>query len=396
MKRLRSYWLRNFRLIILALAVLAGLGWLLFNRLGSLTGGLSAGEINSAVAPVGWHGIYHDPLFLPLKLVRSAVFFVAPGHGQILTRLPNTVFGALSIVSFGALIGLWHGRRTAILTSALFACSAWVLHASRLASFDVLYLWALPTLLIIQVLLHRYGHKAIVWYGSLLTWGLLLYVPGLVWLVLAQIYLQRKLVLDSWRHFAGWKQRLLSILAVLIWLPLLGLDLTRHGQLQQWLGLPAHWAPLGTLLKQFVAVPVHLFFRGPKYPDIWLSRVPIMDAFTLVLCGVGIYFYASHWRSIRTRSLAVPFALGWLLVAFGGPVGLSLLIPFLYVMAATGIAYLLRDWLQVFPNNPLARGIGIGLVTLAVAAACVFQLRAYFIAWPHSAATKAVFTYHRS
>jgi hypothetical protein len=395
MKRLTGYWHQNARLIMLGVLVAAGLGWLLLHKLASLTGGLSGGEVSAATAAVGWHGIYADPLYLPLKLVRSVVFFLAPDHGQALTRLPNVVFGGLTTLTFGWLIWLWHGQRTALLTTLLFGCSAWVLHVSRLASFDVLYLWSVPTLLMVQVLLHRYRQKAAVWYACLIAWSALLYIPGLVWLVLLQVYLQRKLIADGWRHLASWRLKLLSLASGLLWLPLLGVDLSRHGRFLTWLGLPSHWPGLGTLLKQFVAVPIHLFVRGPQYPDIWLARAPIMDIFTLVVCGLGIYFYAVHWRSSRTRSLANLFLAGWILVAIGGPVGLSLLVPFLYVMAATGLAYLLRDWLKVFPLNPLARGIAVGLVSLAVIASCVFQLRAYFVVWPHTATTHAVFRYHR-
>src|SRR5580704_13185174 len=104
MKRFSGYLRRRGRLAAGVVLVLAGLSWLLLHRLGSLTGGLSAGELAAASQPVGWHGIYHQPFYLPLNLVRSVVFFLSPNHGQTLTRLPNIAFGALTIASFAALI----------------------------------------------------------------------------------------------------------------------------------------------------------------------------------------------------------------------------------------------------------------------------------------------------
>jgi hypothetical protein len=90
------------------------------------------------------------------------------------------------------------------------------------------------------------------------------------------------------------------------------------------------------------------------------------------------------------------FALaGLLLVGLGGPVGLSLLVPLLYVWAAAGIAYLTREWLQVFPNNPLARSLGLGLIVLAVGLGCIYNLRAYFVAWPHNQTTRVTFQSRR-
>ena len=150
-----------------------------------------------------------------------------------------------------------------------------------------------------------------------------------------------------------------------------------------------------TLLKQFAAVPVHLFIRGPQYPELWLGKAPILDVFALVACILGIYFYLTHWKASRSRYLAVLALFGFVLVGLGGPVGLSILVPLLYMAVATGLAYLLRDWLKTFPNNPLARSLGIGLVVFAVTLSCLYNYRAYFIAWPHTAVTKATFRYHR-
>ncbi|HSX46012.1 MAG TPA: hypothetical protein VLG27_03360 [Candidatus Saccharimonadia bacterium] len=370
------------------------LAFLAVYRLGSLVGGLSAGELQAGIAPVGWHGIYHSPIYLPLKLVRSVFFFVFPAHGQTITRLPNVVFGVLSVVAFTALIWLWHSRRTAILTGLLFATGAWTLHASRLASFDVMYLWAMPTLLLINALLYRHYERADAWYGSLLVMGLMLYIPGMVWLLLLNAFFLRVKLWEGWKSHGLWWQRSLSVLAVLIWLPLLIVDLLRHGQLVQWLGLPVHLAGPAQLLKHLVAVPVHLLVRGPQYPDIWLGKSPVLDIFTLVACLIGIYFYASHLKAGRSQLLAAFAVAGWLLVALAGPVGLSLLVPLLYVAAATGIAYLLHEWLKVFPRNPLARGLGIGLICVVVAAACVYNLRDYFVAFPNDRTTRATFQYY--
>jgi hypothetical protein len=330
-----------------------------------------------------------------LKLLRSIVFFLSPNHGQLLTRLPNAIFGGLTVISFAWLIRLWHGTRTAFFSTILFAVSAWVLHVSRLASFDVLYLWVIPTLLLSYVLLQKDPNKALVWYGSLLVWGLLLYIPGVVWLVLATIWWQRTAIADGWQHFGRWWQRGLYILAGLIWLPILIIDFLRPGNLTNWLGLPAHWAAPTALLKQFIAVPVHLLVRGPKYPQLWLGRAPILDIFTLTVCLLGIYFYASHWQAGRSRLLGSFLVISGALVGLVGPVGLSLLVPLLYVAAATGIAYLLHEWLQVFPLNPLARSLGLGLIVVAIALSCLYNTRAYFVAWPDAGITQTIFRYHR-
>jgi hypothetical protein len=395
MKQRKQQTQGNSRLIASSVGVIIALGALLLYRLGTLTHGLSSGEVQAAVAPVGWHGIYHAPLDLPLKLVRSVVFWLSPNHGQTLTRLPNAIFGALAIMSFSWLTWLWHGRRTALLVTALFATSAWVLHVSRYASYDVLYLWAISTLLLSHALLQRYVNRSAVWYGVLALWGLMLTIPGMVWFVLPELYIQSSLVKKGWATFGGWWQRLIALIIALVWLPLLIIDFGRSGQLVTWLGAPSHIAGPTTLIKQLVSVPIHLFVRGPEYPALWLGRAPILDAFTLAMSALGIYFYATRWRSTRGRLLGATFLIAVILVALHGPVSFSVLVPLMYAAAAMGLAYLVHEWLQVFPLNPLARSLGIGLVTLTVAVSCMYNLRAYFVAWPHNPVTQVTFRYHR-
>lgn len=395
MGRIKAFWQQHGRFVLFILALSAILAGLLLYNLGGLTDQkLSRQEAVAAKTAYGWTGIFNDPLNLVLDKLRSITFFLAPDHGAFMTRLPNAIIGGVAILTFGWLIYLWHGSRTAILTTLLFATSAWTLHVSRLASYDVLYLWALPTLLLVQVLLHRHGDKAVVWYGSIVLWASMLYIPGLVWLIGLQLFLQRKLLGQAWRHFQL-KRRVISVVIILLSLPLLVIDFTRSGHFIAWLGLPTDWAAPLTLLKQLVAVPVHMFIRGPQYPDLWLGRAPLLDAFTLVACGLGIYFYATHAKAHRSRMMGLLLGLSILLVALGGPVSFSLVVPMLYIAVATGIAYLLHDWFKTFPHNPLARGLGIGLVGICVAVSCVYNMRAYFVAWPHNDTTQATFRYHR-
>jgi len=383
---------RNVAIAAVLLVFLAGL---LLYKLGSLVGGLSRNEYVAAGTPLGWHSIYHQPYNLPLDLVSSLVYGLAPDHGQTLSRLPNALFGAASVICFAWLIRLWHGARTALFATLLFMTSAWVLHASRLASFDVLYLWGMTSLLLGHAQLQRHGDRPLVVYANLILWSFLLYVPGMVWLVLASLVIQWKVLFEALQDFESAVHRTFQGLLAIWWWPLLLLGLTRHGALQQWIGLPAHFAQFGTILKQFVAVPVHLFIRGPQYPDIWLGRAPILDIFTLVACVVGIYFYATHLGATRSRLLTTFLVVGGLLVGLNGPVGLSLLVPILYVCVATGIAYLLLEWMKVFPVNPFARGLGLLLVSIAVALSCTYNLRSYFVAWPHNVVTMSTFRYHR-
>jgi 4-amino-4-deoxy-L-arabinose transferase-like glycosyltransferase len=368
--------------------------FILLVRLGSLTKGFSMNELQASALAVGWHGIYNSPLNLPLKLVRSADFAIFKTHGQTLSRLPNVVLGFISILALSYLLYIWHGKRSAVLAGALFATSAWTLHISRLASYDVVYYFAITLLLLGHALLRRKQVSLKAWYFNLVVWGMLLTIPGCVWLVIVDLLIQRDLLINSFKSVSKTtRQKTIAVILFVVWLPLTAIDLVRPDQFKLWLGLPVHFlAPL-KLLKQFVAVFVHLFIRGPQYPQLWLGKAPLFDAFTLVMALIGIYFYARHWKNQRTLSLGSLFLVSFIVVGIGGPVSFSLVVPFVYIAAAMGISYILHSWLSKFPNNPIGRNFGIGLLSLVVLVSCIYNLRAYFVAWPHNPVTAHTFSH---
>lgn len=394
MKKLRLFWETNRRLLTVIGAVALMLAGLLLYRLGSLNkGGLSYVEFQASATAYGWHGLFNSPLYLPLKLLRSIIYTLGVSHSHLVTRLPNAILGGLTIGIFAWLIRIWHGNRTAILSTLIFATSAWVLHVSRLASYDVLYLMLLPALLLSVAAMQRHATKPLVFYGSILIWGSLLYIPGAIWLVALTIYWERKAIKQGWEHFKSLKQRALYVISGLIWLPLLVIDLSRPDVLKSWLGLSEKFSGPLTMLKNLWDVIFSLLVHGPANSSVWLYNAPIFDVFTLIMIGLGVYFYAKHWRVGRTRLLLSYFVIGAVLASLGGPVTLSVIIPLLYICVATGVAYLIHEWLQIFPINPFARTIGIGLVVLAISLSSVYNLRAYFIAWPHNTRTQTTFHY---
>jgi hypothetical protein len=112
------------------------------------------------------------------------------------------------------------------------------------------------------------------------------------------------------------------------------------------------------------------------------------------MCLIGIYFYVRHIRNQRAQLLGIFALIGSLLVALLGAPAMSYIVPVAYLVVGTGLTYFLRRWLLVFPRNPIARSIGIGLVCLVVVVASVYHITSYFIAWRYSPATTAVFREH--
>jgi 4-amino-4-deoxy-L-arabinose transferase-like glycosyltransferase len=239
MKKLSIYFRRHGRLIIWCLVLGAGILAVMLYRLGAVLPVAGPREhITIDATQLGWSHVLNYPFDLPLTVVRQLVHYLANGDSSLaVERLPSVIFGLMTIGLFAVLIKFWHGTRTALIATVLFACNAWLLHVSRQDTMDILYLWAVPLLLVMQLLMHKYGMHGFVFYGSLAVCGLLLYVPGLVWFVLLSLFWQRKSIRQGWQHFKPWWQRVLYILVGIVWLPLLIRHDTSHSD-------PV-WAPIG-------------------------------------------------------------------------------------------------------------------------------------------------------
>jgi hypothetical protein len=360
--------------------------------LGNLVRGMSPAELHVALTPVGWHGLAADPLNLPLTILRSIAFRLRAHHGAVVVRLPSVVIGLVAIAAVSWLLYLWHGPAIAVLAGALFATASWSLHAARLGSSDSLYLAAGPILLLANAHLKRSYQSSAIVFATILTWIVLLYIPGMIWLILLSIIISRRPLMAAMKKMSRWQLRVGFGLTIALGISLLSRALIKSpGLVRTWLGLPAQLPTIAHLARACAAVGLHVFVRGPDYPQIWLGKSPILDVFTLGMSLAGIYYYATHWRAQRSRFIGLVYVFGVVLIGLGGAVPLSFIIPLMYLLAGAGIAQLLRSWYNRFPVNPIGRNFGLLIVSLAVVISCSYNLRAYFVVWPHNRTTQAVF-----
>lgn len=390
-RQVRNYLAAHWRLLSLLLVGAAFVCFVMLFRLGSITGRLSPAELQAQLFASSWHHLWQDPLNLPLTFVQWLLFTIIPHHGVTVTRAASPVFGVLSILAFAYVLRRWYGVRSAVYGTVLFGLSSWLLHVSRYAGTDVIYLWAVPTLLMLTIAWERHRIGA-THYLLIAALAALLYIPGVIWLLLAVLVLQPQLLATSWQRLANTFGRLGGLLLfILLLVPLAWALVSRPGLAREWLGLPAHFAGVGHLAHGLLHSISFFVFRGPAVATIWLPRLPILDFFTTIMAILGLIFYAQHFRAPRTRLLLVLFLVSALLFALGGPVTISLLVPLYYLLVSAGVSYLLHEWLVMFPRNPLARGVGFSLLGIAVLLACVYNVRAYFVAWPHSSSAVAAF-----
>lgn len=391
LKKAGQFLVRNRNIILLSSIFLAFLVYLFTRDLVALTDGLSRGETEIAITSIGWQGIMNDSFYLPLKLILSAGFFLFDQGGALVSRLPSVIFGMTAVIALVLAVKAWHGTRIALYAGALFATSAWTLHVSRYASLDSSYLLAVPVLIATIILLQRSKRW---WVPALVlfTWSVLLFTPGLIWLILLAAVWERYSFVDAWQQSGSWPKKLLLPLSFILLLPLLVYRVAKSSESTlTWLGVPNDFGTISDFGNRLINVPLNLFAVGPDKPELWLGRLPLLDVITIVFTLLGIVYYAKRWRAARAQLLAGFLVISWLIVALGGAVGLSLIVPVIYFLAGSGIAQLNNEWLKRFPNNPIARSFGTTLLVLAVAMSCLYNLRNYFVAWPSNPETISKF-----
>jgi hypothetical protein len=362
-------------------------------RLGSLPAHMSDQELQTYQNNLHLHNIVHNPLNAPYNLIDYVLLHIL-GHTVEIARLTSVLFALLASFLFFITMLRWHGKRTAWLATILFVTSGWLLHLARLGAADILWL-VIPLVLILigSWLTNTDKHNtAIIVVAAIL--GLMLFIPAGVWFVAVFLLLLGKLVIKHFRS-ANALPRSIAVILLLLLAAAIGFSLFRsHDLIREWAGIPQMMPkPLSAAKVWISSIVLYPFVRGPLIPEIWLGHTPILDIFTTIMCLLGAYFYLTHFRNLRARMLTALVVVGSVLTALNGPTAMSFIVPVAYLIAATGITYLLHEWLTVFPRNPVARFAGITLITLAITCAATYHLISYFVAWQHN--PQAVATFQR-
>ncbi|MCA9333765.1 hypothetical protein KC963_01840, partial [Candidatus Saccharibacteria bacterium] len=140
-------------------------------------------------------------------------------------------------------------------------------------------------------------------------------------------------------------------------------------------------------------LPVFVLARGPLEPVLNLGRLPLLDIFSAAMAVLGVYWYSFKIKLLRTRLLSVFTFIAAILIMLNGVTMLPLLLPLSYIVITAGIMLLLQQWFTVFPRNPIARSLGIGIVCIAIGVTGAYHMRRYFVAWSGDPITKATFSY---
>ena len=383
----KDNWVKVF-LYILSLSVIVFVS--IYNLESITSSKLSLQEIGSLESAKTISGIINNPLYAPFKIVEYLVINMATGSIYLL-RLVAALYGIATVILFYFLSKYWFSPLIAWLSTMMFATGTLYLHHSRLAVTSIL----VPLLLLAILWATWYTNKAknsnvsIIIFIAILS--ISLYVPGIIWFILLALFLQKRHLLAGLRN-SSWIFLTLSILLGLIFiLPLLYAFYVNSSLILDWLALPNNFN-VKEIIKNIIRVPMALTIQSQPDPIFNLGRLPIIDILTLALMVLGSYAYGIRLKLMRTRTLILASIISWLLIAFN-KIDYAILLPFIYLLAAGGIMFLLQQWYSVFPKNPIARSSGLLLVIIVISISIFYNIDRYFVAWQHNPATVESFNH---
>lgn len=362
---------------------------LLFFRLGTLVKPFAPSELAARHSSSSIAVIAENPVNAPHK-IGQYVAQKAGRKGPLAMRTISALYGLLAVWLFFLIAGNWFTPRMAALGTLMFATSGWFLHIARSATPHITLMGVLA-LIACGAWLRYSNRRSLAIVVAAITTAVSLYIPGLVWFVLIFLVLQRRSISEELRRISSHA----IILAFLLWLLLLtpiAIASIRDPQiLRTLIGAPAALASWSDIGKNLLSIPLHLFLLGPQDPAMWLGRLPLLDVFSAAMLILGTYRLYAQRKLDRTKLLIGSLVIGSLLIALGGPVNITILLPFLYILITSGFSLLMQQWFTVFPRNPFARSIGFILLSTSVLLAVFYHVNRYFVAWPNAPATKQVY-----
>lgn len=386
---------------IITLAVVA----LYTYKLATLVGGLDTVEF------ANWQHIVLKSLH-PVDIARNATWLphtlwlyilqllhISGSFAVYALRGFSVALALLATGSFYILLRRWYSLRLALMGTILLAGSSWMLHVGRYASQEVLYLLPLVTIAAwsqVQASHYRAVSVSVTFISAIFC----LYIPGLMWVIVPALFWQRKVLRKALRSISPGVAISVMVLSVFLVIPFVvslvwpAAGISNLQVAKAFAGIPATLPTFSQFLQNIESIPKSLFLATNGNAALFTGHIPVLGAFGSVMFILGLYDFIRHSIHLdRTKIVVLYILLGIALIGVTGISAFTVLIPVVFLTIANGMRFMLQEWLSVFPRNPVARGVGIGIVTFAVALSVSYHLMTYYVAWPNAQATKALFTY---
>ena len=363
-------------------------------KAGQLLPGYSPAEIETAQVTASWSSPLENFLYWPYH---SLVFLLrlAVADGVLAARLVSGLFALTAISAFLVLLRRRFGVFVSLAGVSLLAYNSWFLQLARSGTPEIS---SLAGVLLFLALLTIIPKKSRSWpykLGGLIVASLAWFTPLVPWLIIAVVlhisYRQRLM-----RRYLSprLKLTLISFMGVLIALTAFAF-IRDQSTIANLTGIPNRLPAMEAIVDNFSQTLQSLFWRAPDNPQQWLANFPLLDVFAAALLPFGVYAF---WRDRRQTAFKYCLfgLLGLLIIAsFNRGLitpGLVLIFSLIIATAAAGLHELLENWKRLFPQNPLARLVGLNVLLVLAAISVFYQVDRYFIAWANNPETRRIYS----
>lgn len=312
-------------------------------------------------------------------------------------RMISVVASVLSVLMFFQLLRNWLlSPGKALVGTVLFATSSWTLalgrgaHSATVGSFLLLLIFTLGTRLLFTT------KPFYDWLFLIMATALSLYSPAVVWLVfltgvvslLHYKQRQRSLPLKTWQKL------LVGFVGIVLVAPLTVSVLRDHSQGLALLGVTTVAHSIPELFLSITDAIKSIFFVGTNTSVLGLGKIPMLDIFSMFMFLLGCYYFERRLSLKRSKMLFGGLIIGLVVCTVSGfeMMRLSLILPLIYIFIAAGVHESISRWLAVFPKNPIARGLGVVVLSVAIGFTGSFHLHKIFVARPGNPQIRSLYS----
>lgn len=366
---------------------LAIIYWEYFWKLGSLTPGLSAAEAVSASSSSSAINIWHNPLYLPHKLLQFVSQSILNGSVFSL-RIVSVIFSILIFISFYLLIRKWVGRLIGISTTILLSATPWMIALGRSASVEICLLLMIIFCAYYSWTFAQKKPNNLAFFVLSAFAAILLYIPGVIWFAIVGYLFSRRGFISNIKKFQKTQIAISAAIIITALTPLIYALSQNHTLIKQLFLIPSELPNVISFAKDLGWNVLTLFAFSESH-HIWLvGRLGILSAVESILLLFGIYAIFQTAKHKLFTLMGIAF-LPVVFATLNNTLSLmSLSVPVLVAFSGVGLRFLYIEWRNVFPRNPLPKYFAYSLITLLSTVQIIYGIRYALYAWPNQPLTK--------
>lgn len=336
-----------------------------------------------------WYKSVNAPYILPTVAIDKI-----KNNSLESARFVSYLFAILSSIMFFVLLNRWFNTKIAIIGSILFTTNSLVISSSHQALPLSLTMFLLIAILsFLNWFVRTKDNSFISFLFLVISLAISAYMPFLFLITIAiSIFLA-----------ISYKQKIkrLNILqilsAIIIYLliisPLIFSLFSSPGQIKELIGLNNSFIGFESYLLNIFKVLLSIGVYSQAFPSLYLGNLPILEAFSAAFLLLGIFYFANRIKYKKNLVILVIFLLIVLLISLSNQFQLyvTALLPIIFLLTTIGVMEIIKIWFTYFPRNPIARSIGIFLISLSIGLISYYQVNRYYVAWANSPETNSAY-----